>query len=212
MPQSAAFWDNIANKYAKSPISNPEAYQYTLERTRSYLSPSDKVLEVGCGTGSTALLLADDVEQIVASDISTGMINIAKGKAAEQAITNVDFIAADLTGKSIPQGPYDAILAFNFLHLLDDPSGTIRYLNGLLKPGGIFVSKTPCRPVKGTSLKFWLLSTALPLLQWLGKAPYVNFMAGDELEGLVTTESFIILEQGDHPPPSRYIVAKKNPA
>ena len=58
MQQAETFWDGAAENYAKSPIRDVEAYNYTLERTRTYLSPTDKVLEVGCGTGSTALLLA----------------------------------------------------------------------------------------------------------------------------------------------------------
>ena len=61
MQETMKFWDGIAEKYAKRPISDMAAYEYTLGRTRSYLKPEDQVLELGCGTGSTALLLAGDV-------------------------------------------------------------------------------------------------------------------------------------------------------
>lgn len=209
MQRAAAFWDKTAAKYAKSPIQDPEAYTYTLERTRSYLSPTDKVLELGCGTGSTALLLAADVDQIVASDISGEMIKIANGKAREQGVENVSFVTADLFDSAIDDGPYDAVLALNLLHLVKDTPAAIRRINGLLKPGGIFISKTVCKPGEGASLKFRLIKAVLPILQVLGQAPYVNFMDVEELENIMTAQGFNIIEAGNHPPPSRYIVARK---
>ena len=59
MRNAEKFWDKLAKKYAKRPIKNIQAYNETMEHTKSHLSAEDKVLEVGCGTGSSALLLAD---------------------------------------------------------------------------------------------------------------------------------------------------------
>ena len=47
----AAFWSKISRKYAAAPVRNMEGYLTTLERTKSYLTPADNVLEIGCGTG-----------------------------------------------------------------------------------------------------------------------------------------------------------------
>ena len=52
MKNAAQFWDGQAEKYAKKPIANMQAYNATLDRTRSYLAKDQHVLEVGCGTGS----------------------------------------------------------------------------------------------------------------------------------------------------------------
>jgi len=217
MQNAATFWDNVARKYAKSPIADMDAYTYTLERTRSYLSPDDTILEVGCGTGSTALLLAGDVGHITASDLSANMIKVGSDKAKEQGIPNVKFVKAELFDSAIdndspdgsPDGSYDAILAFNLIHLLPDTPAAIRRINGLLKPGGTFISKTVCQPGAGASLKFRLIKMILPLMQWLGKAPYVRFMEIAELEHIISSEGFKIIETGNYPPPSRYIVARK---
>jgi len=46
-------------------------------------------------------------------------------------------------------------------------------------------------------------------MQWLGKAPYVRFMEIAELEHIISSEGFKIIETGNYPPPSRYIVARK---
>jgi ubiquinone/menaquinone biosynthesis C-methylase UbiE len=209
MQQAAIFWDKAAESYAKSPIQNIEAYNYTLERTRSYLSPTDRILEVGCGTGSTALLLARDVDQIIASDISSNMVQIARRKAHEDNVSNVQFIAADVFGEAIDDGPYDAVLALNLLHLIEDTGAALQRVHGLLKPGGIFISKTVCRPGKEAPLKYRFLRLVVPVMQLLGKAPFVRFMKVHELEDLIQSQGFRILESGDHPAPSRYIVAQK---
>ena len=209
MQQAQAFWDSAAENYAKSPIGDVEAYNYTLARTRTYLSSTDKALEVGCGTGSTALLLAGDVAEITASDISGKMIAIATKKAQDQGVANVNFIAADLFDDALAKDPYDVVLALNLLHLIEDTTGAIRRIHGLLKPGGTFISKTVCKPGAGAPLKFRFMRIIVPVLQALGKAPFVQFMAADAFEDLVESQGFKILESGDHPAPSRYIVARK---
>ena len=211
MQNAAKFWDKIAEKYAKSPIADEDAYTYTLERTRSYLSPNDNILEVGCGTGSTALLLAGDVRQITASDLSGNMIRIGSEKARDQGVSNVTFVSAELFDSAIESRPYDAILALNFLHLLEDMPAAIRRINGLLKPGGTFISKTVCALGSGMPLKFRLIKMILPLMQLIGKAPYVNFMEIKDLEKIISAGGFKIIETGNYPasPPNRYIVAQK---
>lgn len=208
MQNAATFWDKTAEKYAKTPIADLDAYHFTLERTRSYLSPSDQVLEVGCGTGSTALLLAGDVDRIVASDVSPKMIEIAQRKARDEGVTNAEFITADLLDDPVGDGPYDVALAFNVVHLLPDAPAAIQRLHGLLKPGGLFISKTVCQPGKGAPLKFRLLKMVLPVMQWIGLAPYVNFMSSRDLDATIEAQGFKIIETHDQAP-SRYIVARK---
>lgn len=56
------FWDRMANKYARQPIADEAAYQHKLDVTRQHFTPQSKVLEFGCGTGSTALLHAPHVK------------------------------------------------------------------------------------------------------------------------------------------------------
>ena len=211
MQDSAKFWNGVAEKYSRSAIADIESYNYTLERTRSHLRANDKVLEIGCGTGSTALLLADGVEHITATDISSAMVNIATRKADEKQVTNISFVTDDSLGTSLAFEQFDAVLAFNILHLLQDPAATVQRLNGLLKPGGVFISKTICRPQQGFPLKYLAIRAVLPLMQMFGKAPFVNITGITELEYLITSHGFEIIETGNHParPPSRYIVARK---
>lgn len=211
MQDATVFWDNVSEKYARAPISNEEAYLYTLNKTRGYLTPDDNILEVGCGTGSTALLLAKNVHQITASDLSGKMIEIARAKAKAEGISNVEFVQEDVLDSSFSAKPFDAVLAHNMLHLLEDIPAAIQTIGQRLKPGGVFISKTVCKFGSGTSLKWRLMKVILPLMQMLGKAPYVNFMDAAELENLIESGGFEIIESGNYPTGhmSRYIVARK---
>jgi cyclopropane fatty-acyl-phospholipid synthase-like methyltransferase len=55
MNDEARFWDKRAEKYAQRPLADQAAYEKKLEITRRYFNPDSVVLEIGCGTGSTAL-------------------------------------------------------------------------------------------------------------------------------------------------------------
>ena len=64
---SADFWDRIAPKYSRQPIADPESYARKLAATQALMQPDMAVLELGCGTGSTALEHAERVQADLAS-------------------------------------------------------------------------------------------------------------------------------------------------
>ena len=125
MIEQAKFCDKAAAKYATNPIKDMAAYTYTLERTRSYLRDSDTVLEIGCGTGSTALLLAESVGTYHGTDIFEAMIKIARGKVAETSLANLNFEAHPVLEGIYSHDGLDAVMAFNLLHLLRDIPATL---------------------------------------------------------------------------------------
>ncbi|WP_164660480.1 class I SAM-dependent methyltransferase [Tropicibacter sp. Alg240-R139] len=211
MAQATAFWDGIAERYAKSPIKDVQAYEYTLERTRSYLSADDSVLELGAGTGSTALQLAPSVAHYVASDLSPKMTEIGRAKARDQGVTNVEFIAADVSDTQLASAPYDTVLALNLLHLLPDLSQDLKRIHQMIKPGGLFISKSVCLNAKGLPLRLRIMKLAIPLMQMVGKAPYVRSLTTEDLEHEISAAGFEIIETGNYPavPPSRYLVARR---
>lgn len=211
LSKEAAFWSKISRKYAADPIRNMEGYLKTLERTKSYLKADDSVLEIGCGTGSTALLLAPHVAQITASDLAPGMIEIAKENRAEEELENVTFKVAEVLQHDPDDGSYDAVLAHNLLHLVPNMGHALEHIATLTKPGGVFISKTVCAPENG-GFKYGIISRiAIPIMQALGKAPFVNFVSAAELQQAMERAGFDILEIADQAGllPSRYIVARK---
>ena len=85
MTTDAQFWNKIARRYAANPVKDMSSYEQTLERAGSYLHADDSVLELGCGTATTALILAPQVTQYTATDIADEMIAIGREKAADAA-------------------------------------------------------------------------------------------------------------------------------
>lgn len=201
----AAFWDRIAPKYAKSKISDPDAYAETLARVRTYLNPEQSVLELGCGTGSTALLLAEGAGRYVATDISAGMIDIANGKLADQKGAAPSFRVAGVSPGAYDGECFDTVLAFNLLHLLPDLDAALGVIKDVLPQGGLFISKTPALAGK------WYFRPIIKVMQVFGRAPFVRMLGVDELDQMVEAAGFEIVETGLYPPstPSRFIVARK---
>lgn len=85
------FWDRTSRQYATSAIADQAGYERTLDQTRALLKSDDRVLELGCGTGTTALRLAGDVQDYLATDISAGMIAVANEKHAASPIPALTF-------------------------------------------------------------------------------------------------------------------------
>jgi len=205
MTADATFWDRIADRYAARPVKNMTAYEQTLERTRAYLRDTDTVLELGCGTGTTALRLAGDAGQITATDIAPRMIAIARGKIAAQGADNVAAEVATAHDAPVPARGYDAVLGFNYLHLLPDMEETLARVHAMLRPGGLFISKTVCLGAAPH------LRALIWVMQRLGKAPHVRFLDVATLEAAIAAQGFEIVETGDYParPVSRFVVARK---
>lgn len=190
MHRSDRFWDRIAKRYAKQPVSDEAAYQKKLEVTREYLTPDMEVLEIGCGTGSTAIAHAPYVKHIGAIDISSKMIEIAKGKAEADEVKNVTFRQAGIEGLSLPDQSLDAVLALSLLHLLDDREEAIAKIHKVLKPGGVFVSSTACL---GGTMK--ILKFILPIGRFLGLLPLVRFFTEKDLADSFVDAGFEIEHQ-----------------
>jgi len=189
----ARFWDRSAKSYARSRISDQAGYERTLERTAALLKPNDHVLELGCGTGTTALRLAGAVESYLATDIAAGMIAIAQEKLAASPIANLAFRTTTAEALASEAARFDTVLGFNYLHLVRDLPGALRSIHALLVPGGLFISKTPCLGDMNPLIKL-----ALPLMQMVGKAPYAGVFTAQELASLITAAGFEILGTERH--------------
>lgn len=202
---SAFFWDKAAKKYAVSKIADMGGYEETLARTRSFLHADDHVLEIGCGTGSTALKLASSVRQMTATDYSGSMIAIAKEKLQKTDLTNLTFVQSEAT-KPIEGAPFDVVCAFNLLHLLEDLDAGLANIHSLLKPGGMLISKTGCL----RDMNF-ALPPLVKVMQWIGKAPHVGMFNAQELEAAFVKAGFELFETGYHgkTKSTRFVAARR---
>ncbi len=206
MDRSAKFWDRIAERYSRRPVADDAAYQKKLEVTREYFQPNMEVLEFGCGTGSTAITQAPHVKHIHAIDISSKMIDIAQGKADAKNVENVTFQQSTIDEFSVSDQTLDAVLGLSILHLLENKEEVIDKVHKMLKPGGIFVTSTPC--IGDTMMRF--LKFIVPIGKFFGLMPQVMVFTTKELEDSLTDTGFQIDHQWQ-PGTGKavFIVAKK---
>ncbi|WP_299627776.1 methyltransferase domain-containing protein [uncultured Tateyamaria sp.] len=185
---SAAFWDKTAAKYAGKPVADPAAYDAKIDRIRALLRAEDRMLEIGCGTGSTALRLAPDVAEITATDISSRMIEIAEDKRVSAEASNLSFVLADANAR-LPGAPFDVIAAFSLLHLVADMPSVLASVHDQLKPGGVFLSKTVCLGDASAPLRF-----VVRALGMIGVAPPVTILSRAELSRALVRAGFDLVE------------------
>lgn len=207
--RDAQFWDRIARQYAKDPVADPEGYARSVQRCQALLAPTARVLELGCGTGTTALQLAPRVAAYTGSDLSPEMITIAEEKRAAAGVSSLRFVVADALAP-MPEGDrYDAVLAMNLLHLVPDLPATLGQVHARLAPGGLFISKTACLSDMNP-----LIRLLLPLMRWVGKAPAsVRCFTAGQLEAALRAAGFEVVAVERHASKGRdtrpFIVARR---
>jgi len=189
----ARFWDRSSRRYARSRIKDQAGYERTLARVRENLRGDADVLELGCGTGTTALRLADGVRSYLATDIAGGMIAIAQEKLNAAPVPGLVFRAATAETLALEASRFDVVVGFNYLHLVRNVPGTLRSIHALLKPGGLFISKTPCVGEMNP-----LIQLVIPAMRVIGLAPHVSAFDGEALEQLIKDASFEVLAREEH--------------
>ncbi len=190
MAQPSRFWDRHAKGYAKRSVGDEAAYQRKLKVTQDYLTLDMEVLEMGCGTGTTALIHAPFVKHITGIDISRNMLEIARAKAESGNVKNVTFQQSSVDGLETPDASYDVVMAHSILHLMENKEAVIARVHRMLKPGGVFVSSTAC-----LGGRVPVLRAILPVGRFLGLLPLVKFFTVEELEGDLTDAGFRIDHQ-----------------
>ena len=187
MNREQAFWNKRADRYSRRPISDEDAYQKKLDVTRKYFRPDMEVLEIGCGTGTTAIAHAPFVGHIRATDLSTRMIEIAREKAKAADIGNVTFEASSVDALDVPDASIDVVMAHSILHLLEDKDRAIADVRKMLKPGGVFVSNTAC--IRDMMLPLRLI---IPVGRLLRLFPLVKVFSVAELKNSLEAAGFEI--------------------
>ena len=187
--QQATFWDGRAAKYDEDIRTHDSLYVRTITRTMSLLTNSDIVLDLGCGSGEIGLDIARRVQRVHGIDVSRKMIELANQKAHDRSVSNVEFGQVDALDQGLAGRSFSAVTAFNVFHLVDDIQGVLARLHDVLEPGGLLISQTPCLGERN-----WFVRVLLRAAQWAGFAPPIRSMTFAELESLVSSHGFDILE------------------
>lgn len=102
-------------------------------------APGDRVLELACGAGGLGLEVARLVGptgEVVVSDVTRELTDIALARAREAGIGNVTGRPLDIEAIDESDGEYDVVVCREGLMFAVDPAGAVREMSRILKPGG----------------------------------------------------------------------------
>jgi ubiquinone/menaquinone biosynthesis C-methylase UbiE len=103
------------------------------------LQPGDRVLDVCCGTGASALPAALQVSAsgtVLGVDLAESLLALGRQKASQQDLSNVEFRLGDFTNLKLPSESFDAIICVFGIFFVPDMEGAIQELLRMVKPGG----------------------------------------------------------------------------
>src|SRR2546423_5187088 len=127
-------FDRIASLLMENSDRNDVYHQYLLKRVPS---PCQNSLDLGCGTGAFARLLATRSERVLALDLSPGMIDVARQRSRNHS--NISFEVADVLKMDFPSREFDCIASINTLHHLPTEDALLKMRKALRVNGRLII-------------------------------------------------------------------------
>ena len=121
------------------------------EIVKNYITVGDKVLEIGCGTGTLAILCAEKSASVIGFDLSSGMLDTARSKIQERNLTDrveLKQMGAVEMDKAFDDETFDKIVSTLFLSELysDEQKYVLRQAHRVLRPGGLIIIADEIKP------------------------------------------------------------------
>ena len=120
-------WDAEAATFDDEPdhgLRRPETREaWRLLLTRHLPAPPARIADLGCGTGTLSLLLAEEGYAVDGVDFSSAMVDRATAKAGDRP--DVRFVVADASEPPLAPAAYDVVLCRHVLWALEDPSAAL---------------------------------------------------------------------------------------
>lgn len=135
------FWDKVSGLYDFfEMIYNGKVYRGVGKRVAEEIGKRDIVLECACGTGAISRYIAPVCRQLIATDLSKGMLRETAKKCRKY--DNVKVRYADMTRLKCRGERFDKVVAGNVIHLLEDPYAALKELERVCKTGGRIIVPT----------------------------------------------------------------------
>jgi ABC-2 type transport system ATP-binding protein len=134
--QQSQYWSKVARKYDY--VVDLQIGGKTRSLVRERLAKEKRLgtlVEFGCGTGFYTGVLAEKADSVVATDISPGMLAVAKEQIKAE---NVKFQLEDCQKTSFLDGVFDTAFLSLVIHFTE-PEKTLAEMRRVLKPGGTLI-------------------------------------------------------------------------
>ncbi|HSE18437.1 MAG TPA: methyltransferase domain-containing protein [Pyrinomonadaceae bacterium] len=109
----------------------------TVERLR--LAPGQRVLDVCCGSGASAIPAAEAVGptgSVVGVDLADSLLALARSKAEQLELKNIEFRSGDMTQLPFAEGSFDVVVCVFGIFFVPDMEAALRELKRVLRGGG----------------------------------------------------------------------------
>lgn len=105
------------------------------------IAPTDRVLDIGCGTGGSARAAARlaSAGSVLGVDLSSAMLEVARGAAEREGLANVSFEQADAQIHPFGEGAFDVVISRAGAMFFGDPHAAFANIARALRPGGRLV-------------------------------------------------------------------------
>ncbi len=100
--------------------------------------PGMQVLDLACGTGEPAISLASQVGpqgQVIGIDINAELLVVARSRARQRSLSNVEFRQADAHALLFPDSSFDLVTSRFGVMFFDDIAGALQEARRVLRPG-----------------------------------------------------------------------------
>ena len=136
--KAAATYDAAADHFDDEPLGFWERIgKRTIDGLA--LAAGATVLDVGCGTGASALPAAETVGpkgSVIGVDLAARLLDRGRSKAKARGLANVEFRLADMTALGYPNDQFDAVVSVFSIFFVPDMEGLVRELWRMVRPGG----------------------------------------------------------------------------
>jgi ubiquinone/menaquinone biosynthesis C-methylase UbiE len=135
----AATTYNAASDYYDHPANTFWARYGRRTVERLELAPGARVLDVCCGSGASAIPAAEIVGpggSVIGVDLAENLLELARAKAKQRRLNNIDFQTGDLTNLTFPDDSFDAVVCVFGIFFVPDMEAALRELKRVLRSGG----------------------------------------------------------------------------
>ncbi len=136
--KAAATYDAAADSFDAEPLSFWDRHGRRTVELLDIMS-GERVLDVGCGTGASALPAAAAVGvkgSVNGIDVSEKLIGLAREKAGAQQLSNVSFQLADMMEMDFAEQSFDAVISVFSIFFVTDMERQTEELWRFVRPGG----------------------------------------------------------------------------
>jgi SAM-dependent methyltransferase len=172
--EQRAYFARGANKKTMLPGATPYVLRH-IDEVLAFggLQAGERVLDVGCGMGRHAFLLAGRGLHVEGLELSPQLL--ARMREFDHGQYNIATYCADIAARPAElEGRYDALLGFFFLHHVQHLEAAFASMAGMLRPGGraVFIEPNP------RNLLYYLQVLLTPGMRWSAEKGMLNMVPG----------------------------------